>query len=390
MNRRRLIASLLVGAAVAWGLSLAPLARPRATLPPPRFAGAVPQVFFAPDSKHLVTVHLITPQGMWIGGHFAGAGTAHLWDAETGMHIAVLREPKRLINSVTFSPDGTAVAGRHEDGRILIWERATGAVREEIWNDHLKKAHPNTQIVYTDDGGLLFQDAQDWTVMRHVDTGKAAFDFRPQLRDCDSGTINFQSFYLGAGNRHAFVVSLATGDLIAKFQSPDSELDVNGVLSPDGRALALWLRVLPARVAVWTSEGNKTLPRMTWLNQTWNLPNRLALSNGGRLLAVQSTYHPLKWIFFGEPSREPRQRIHLFDPEAGREVGRIPDGQSAAFSPDERTLAVALADGSVQLWDLPLRRPWGWIGLAALAAATTVYILLTWWVRRKMPRRTST
>jgi WD40 repeat protein len=383
MNVRRLVASLLVGAAVGWGMSLAPLARPRATLPPPRYGDQPPSCFFSPDGRHLVRSHLVGgPIGVERGP--GNVGTACLWDVARGEQIAVLRAPKRLINSVTFSPNGTAIAGRQEDGKILVWDRATGTLRDEIWFEHLKEAHPNTQIVYADDGGLLFQDARDWTTMRHVGTGKVAFDFRPHVRDCGSATVNFQNFYLAAGNRQAVVVGLATGAVIARFESPGDELDVNGVLSPDGRALALWMRGDSARIAVWTSEGNTTLPRMTWLNQTWNLPNRLALSNSGKLLAVQASHHPLKWIFFGEASRDPRHRIHVIDPETGREDGRIPDGQNAAFSPDDRTLAVGLADGTVQLWDLPLRRPWGWIGLAALAAAAMVFGLLTWRARRKV------
>ncbi|MCI0680602.1 MAG: hypothetical protein L0Y71_00745 [Gemmataceae bacterium] len=379
MNRRRLVASLLVGAAVGWGMSLAPLARPRATLPAQKYGGLA--CFFSPDAQHLITANLTSlPSELP-----ANMGAAHLWDVATGAHIAVLGRSWQ-INSVTFSPDGATVAGRQVDGTILIWERTTGRLLEEIGNDGLKRAHPHTQIVYAPAVGLLFQDVNDWTVMRRVDTGNIAFDVRPLVRDCNSATVNHQDFYLAAGGHHAVAVSLATGEVVARFESRDHELDVNGTLSPDGRALALWLRNEPGRIAVWTVEGNTSLPRMTWLNQTWNLPNRLALANGGKLLAVQSFHHPRKWIFFGEPSREPRHRIHLFDTETGRDVGLIADAQSATFAPGNRTLAVTLGDGSVQLWGLPIRRPWGWIVLAALGAAALVYLLLAWRARRQRIR----
>ena len=65
----------------------------------------------------------------------------------------------------------------------------------------------------------------------------------------------------------------------------------------------------------------------------------------------------------------------------------------AHFSPDGRTLAVRCEDGTIQLWDLPPRRPWGRIiGLATLF--TGGLVLPVWlagaffaWLRRRRARR---
>jgi WD40 repeat protein len=204
MNRRRLLASLLVGGAVAWGMLLAPLQWPRATLPAPRDrTPSSPTLFLSPDAKHLVTVHFYVPPDRLEGGN---RGSATLWDAASGQRVAVLTDREILINSVTFSPDGAVIAGRQENGTIRLWDRSTGKLLRTIADHPEKDVHPNAQIVYAPDGRILVQVGQNWTLMRYVDTGKVAFDFRPRLGDCSSGTINHQGYYLAAGKRTAVVV----------------------------------------------------------------------------------------------------------------------------------------------------------------------------------------
>src|SRR5262249_37179166 len=147
---------------------------------------------------------------------------------------------------------------------------------------------------------------------------------------------------------------------------------------PDGQSYAMTFWTNANRVVVWTSETSTSLPSIPWLNNDWSVQNRLALANDAALLAVYATYQPRKWIFFGEESKEPRHRIHLIERKTAQEVGRIEGGQRGVFAPDNRTLAMTLANGDVQLWDLPLRKPWGEIALSALAAAVVVYLVLSW------------
>src|SRR5262249_36521612 len=93
MNRRRMFASLLVGVAVAWGMFLAPLQWPRATLPGPERVNPTPSFFFSPDSLLLVTVHLQPRPEQGVSGNF---GCARLWDAVNGKLLAVLTNEQRL------------------------------------------------------------------------------------------------------------------------------------------------------------------------------------------------------------------------------------------------------------------------------------------------------
>lgn len=383
MNGRRLFASLLLGVAVGWGMWLAPLQWPRATLPAPKDATSALGLFFSPDTRHLITVHFHPYQGDPPGN----LGSANLWNTASGARVAQLTDRERLINSVAYSPDGATIAGRQERGQILLWDRATGRLRDQIWNDALKDAHPNAHIVFNSEGRLLFQVGQNWTLMRYVDTSQVAFDFRSEVSKLSSGTINHQGFYLAAGNRQAVVVRLDTGERIARFTLSDGEMDVNGGLSPDGRSYAAIFWTNANRVVVWTSETGTTLPPIPWLINAWNVQNRLALANDAALLAVYTTYHPRKWILFGEESKEPRHRIHLIEPKMAQEVGRIEGGQRAVFAPDGQTLAVTLANGDVQLWDVPMRKPWEWIGLAAAGSVVLTYLLLTSWRKRRLRRQ---
>jgi WD40 repeat protein len=74
---------------------------------------------------------------------------------------------------------------------------------------------------------------------------------------------------------------------------------------------------------------------------------------------------------------------------SGEELCVLKDCRDPIFSPDGRTLAVTSADGkSLQLWDLPIRKPIGKIlGFAVLAAVATLLAFNTLgWLRRRRMR----
>jgi WD40 repeat protein len=405
MNRRRLIASLLVGAAVAWGMFLAPLQWPRATLPGPERVNPAPSFFFSPDSRLLVTVHLQPRPEQGMSGNF---GCARLWDAVNGKLLAVLTNEQRLINSVTFAPDGSDVAGRQEDGKILIWNRADGTLRREIWNRHLQAAHPNTQIVYTPNGRLLYQHDRNWTQMFDVETNELAVDVADVAVKFSETTIRFQDFLFAAKEHKAVAIRLDTGEVVANFrfggddapqQQPVSQwgsgnanlggnlsggMNTTGALAADGRSYAAWTGNIAGEVVtIFRPDSALTLPPFPWHTSAWNNTRRLAVSSDANLLAAEGVENPRKWIFFGPPSNNERSRVYLIDARTGQGLGAISDAHTPAFSPDNRTLAVALDNGDVQLWDMPPRKSWGWIALGSAGTAGMTYLLLAWRARRR-------
>jgi len=404
-----MFASLLVGVAVAWGMFLAPLQWPRATLPGPERVNTAPSYFFSPDSRLLVTVNLQPRPEEGAPGNF---GCARLWDTVNGKLLAVLTNEQRLINSVTFTPDGSDIAGRREDGKILIWNRADGTLRREVWNQHLKQAHPNTQIVYTPNGRLLYQHDRNWTQMFDVETNKLAVDVAEDLGGFSESTVLFQDFFFAAKDHKAVAIRLDTGEVVANFrfggddapnQQPVSQwgtgianlggnlnggMNTTGALAADGRTYVAWTGNIAGEVVtIFRPDTALTLPPFPWHTSNWNSARRLAISSDANLLAAESVENPRKWIIFGPPTPSERSRIRLIDTQTGREVGGINDAHAQAFSPDNRTLAVALDNGDVQLWDMPLRKPWGWIALGSAGTAGVTYLLLTWRAGRRRARQ---
>lgn len=55
-----------------------------------------------------------------------GAGTAKLWDAETGALIRKLGLPGEFLHSVLFTPDGRSALTAGDDGAAKLWDLATG------------------------------------------------------------------------------------------------------------------------------------------------------------------------------------------------------------------------------------------------------------------------
>jgi len=369
MSRRRLLASFLVGAAVLWGTLLAPLNRPRVTIAAPADGNPAPALFFSPDSSQLVTVHF---QRFHVGEEpFTGNhGSARVWDVASGQLVATLTDRDRLINSVAFAPDGSTVAGRQENGRIIVWNRSTGEMVGEHAEDWLRRdAHPNTQVVYAPDGRLLYQNAQVWTRMHDVATGTLEFDFTEKKEPFNSATVRIQNFFLAAGTPGAVAFRIDTGEVHAVFETNGVTVDTNGALSQNGRCFAVWQRDDRAvrDLLVWTPSGRETLriaPQMPG-----------AISNDGRWLATIDAVHRQRWLFFGPQTGEQHGIVVITDTSTGRERATLSGTPSVAFAPDDRTLAVSQESGAVQLWDFPLRTRWEWIVPASAAAAVLTYWL---------------
>jgi WD40 repeat protein len=67
-------------------------------------------VAFAPDGERLLTG--------------TGFGAVHLWDAETGKPVLVLKGHQSRVSSVAFSPDRQCIATGCEDQTVKIWDVA--------------------------------------------------------------------------------------------------------------------------------------------------------------------------------------------------------------------------------------------------------------------------
>ncbi len=67
----------------------------------------------------------------------------------------------------------------------------------------------------------------------------------------------------------------------------------------------------------------------------------------------------------------------VYDLTTGREVARLPEATSAYFSGDGKTLAIVTAD-EIELYDVPLCSPWGWILGGAMGGAVAGFFVAQW------------
>ena len=52
----------------------------------------------------------------------SGDGMARVWDAATGVEVAVLRGHANVVTSAVFSPDGMRIVTASGDGTARVWD----------------------------------------------------------------------------------------------------------------------------------------------------------------------------------------------------------------------------------------------------------------------------
>ena len=89
-------------------------------------------VAFRPDGKVLATGQ---------GHHTAESCTVHLWEADTGLPIGRPLMQPSLVNSLSFSPDGTTLATLDDRGANRLWDSTTGERMGEPFGKQVEHSH---------------------------------------------------------------------------------------------------------------------------------------------------------------------------------------------------------------------------------------------------------
>jgi hypothetical protein len=99
-------------------------------------------IIYAPDGKTLAT---------------AGHGKLFLREAATGREVRQLvrQDNQFLIRSVVFSPDGRALAAACYDGKVRIWETASGKERRQFKYIFPPRVYPVISVAFAPDGRSL-------------------------------------------------------------------------------------------------------------------------------------------------------------------------------------------------------------------------------------------
>jgi WD40 repeat protein len=354
-------------------------------LPSPR--SSVWSVAFSPDRKILA-----------VGGLGNKFGTVQLWNVATHQQIgSPLTFPGGSVDSVAFSPDGKALAvgggDKNFDDTVWLWDVAT---RHQIGNSLPGAFGEGAVEAFSPDGktlaaggGLIGGTVQLWNVATHQQIGKPlAF---PNAGHVSALAFNRDGKTLAiAGNNDSMVRlwNLATRQQIgsplpepagpylgplAAF-SPDGTTLAVGASGPNSGTVQLWDVRSDQKVGIPISFLGGPLDSMVFSPDgktlaTGNADGEVRLWDvaiirqqvGSPLpvLGTTAAFSPDGKILAGVNDND----VQLWDVATQRQIPGPPPFpglgtqiRSVAYSPDSKTLAISLdegsGDGTICLWDI--------------------------------------
>jgi WD40 repeat protein len=293
-----------------------------------------------------------------------------LWDVPT-------RQPRLTVDTgtatVAFAPDGKTMAAIN-DG-LKLWSTATG--RLVAWKD-LKPVGEFHELRFSRDSSILTAISTDVTLPHGT-------EYHTQLAGFASRTLSL------LWSRKTRTTPETIFD---EFDDPSSSLlpqyiqyrhmqvkkDGKGGQYAEGSGRVTIVDTLTGQEQLALPEEDN---RDKW--RPWN--GKSELSPDRRLFVLSQLGHKRElireWIArlvprLQAPTDEEESWIRCWDLITGREYPSLPRcGDDFSFSPGGGTLATLGNDGTVKLWDLPPRKPFGLI-LAWSSVSAGLVLLLAW------------
>jgi WD40 repeat protein len=220
--------------------------------------------------------------------------TVRVWDVESGAEVATLRGHELMVQTVGYSPDGQRIVSGSCDDTVRIWDAGSGAAELAVFRGHEKSV---TSVAYSPDGRQIISGSDDRTV---------------RIWDAEKGTE------------------------LAVFRGHEAEVRAVAC-SPDGR------RIISASddgtVRVWDVESGA----------------EVATLRGHELMVQTVGYSPdgQRIVSGGWDNT-----VRIWDAGSGAELAILrntQDGQlvrSVGFAPGGRRIASGASDGTVRIWDI--------------------------------------
>ncbi|MFD9904132.1 hypothetical protein [Streptomyces sp. NPDC059063] len=270
----------------------------------------------------------------WHGSRLATAsrdGTLALWDIHHPGAQTIRLYGHETARYVSWSPDGTCLAGTLEGESVLIWDVAGDTERAKIY-----------PVGYAVDAAW----SPDGAGMAIVTSGGAGgiwlADVRTQGGELLAQAADFTSITWSPDGRRLATthdnaparIWNATDGTLLRTLDGDRQSHGRAVWSPDGRRVATALN--RTQSCVWDAD---TGARLTLLDGHTDYAWSLAWSPDGRRIATGSRDHTAR----------------VWDADTGTELARLTGHEERVrglgWSPDGRHLATASWDHTVRLWD---------------------------------------
>jgi WD40 repeat protein/serine/threonine protein kinase len=358
---------------------------------PYTFTGHVIRIPFAPRVP--VTCIAYSPDGHFLAtGSVApnladplnirkALGVVKIWDAETGRVVRTFDKQEGLMDSLTFSPDGTRIASSsiNEDKTVDVWDTRTGEVVHILGGNashvHRMRFSPDGRLLIAGctDGTVKVWDAATFALVRTLDAhpapvydlafshkgdrfATAGFDGTARVWETDTGapTLTLRG-HTGATTGVAFspddrriasagydktvrLWDAATGaEEITLRGHTDTVMSVE--FSPDGKQLVSASFDNQARIWDSAPAAEPAGPGLFTLGGHTDRVNAVAFSPDGRFLASGG------WD----------TTVRLWDAQTGKPLHTLEGHKGAiwhlAFSRDGKRLASASWDRTVKVWD---------------------------------------
>jgi WD40 repeat protein len=342
------------------------------------------RAYFSPDGEILAIIHL-DPES---DKNFF---LTTLWDVNTATKKHSLCKGEMPL-TVVFAPDGETLACRFAN-QIKLWDVPTG---RELATYFLPDGQNHPQLVFSPEGNLLAlkEDYVLWDVTNKRPVKKLAQQGERKTAEGDhSILVLFQGKVVKTWD-------LATATLVAE----NRDFPILN-FPPRFRGVAFSISLSSDRRFL---IGHNPMAGITFVQDLGNgqkkeleahfgdLIEKVALAPDGKMVALgavnvigppQKSWWKQFTEWLGLQSKRSVRSVILQAFPSGEEITVLPNCSSPVFSPDGRTLAVTSFDGdSLQLWDLPIRKPIGKIlSLAGVAAVATLLALggLGWLRRRR-------
>jgi WD40 repeat protein len=280
----------------------------------------------------------ITPDGvtLLIG---RGNGAVTLRQTHDGVPMGELRAHEEAVMSVVLSPDGSLAAVGSEDGTLSIWRPADRTLLQRLdvsvsWVRGVDFS-PDGALVATigirrERTFVSLWRVADGALLWAQDTGEEIGDV---VRFAPDGTALLAGFW--DGSVHQWRV--ADGTLLGTIREPPQLRDrIRAiVLSPDGSSAALILGY--RNLELWSTEN--WTRRHSYEGEVGH-PEAVAFSSDGQLLVTGSSIDNVVQVWNVAGDRRPLATLR----------GHTWSVEAVGFTPDQRHVISASADGTVRLW----------------------------------------